>query len=99
MTPRKPHNFRWQIKVSVQANGDPRDGYLYGWVNGVKRWEHNNINTLSQGEYMEINLNSTFNSDINGSNQKRYWDLFSIGPGTGGGDSVSPQAPGNLRFQ
>jgi hypothetical protein len=71
-------HFRWKVKVSVEADGDPRAGYLYGWVNGVQRWEYNNINTISQGEYRNIDLNTTFNSGIYGPNQKRYWDLFKI---------------------
>jgi hypothetical protein len=76
-------HFRWQIKVSTEDHGDRRNGYLYGWINGVKRWEYDGINTIHSGSYHELNLNSTFNSSMDnpasfGPNQKRYWDLFSI---------------------
>jgi hypothetical protein len=72
-------HFRWQVKVSTEQNGNPRTGHLYGWINGVKRWEYNNINTINSGRYTELNLNSTFNNPfLEGPNQKRYWDLFSV---------------------
>lgn len=74
-------HFRWQVKVSNQAVPDPHDGYLYGWVNGVKRWEYEGIYTINQAsdQYSQINLNSTFNNPIlEGDDQKRYWDLFAI---------------------
>jgi len=73
-------HFKWQIKVSTETNGDPRTGFLYGWVNGTKRFEYNNINTIYTGQYSELNLNTTFNDTLSGPNQNRYWDLFSIGP-------------------
>jgi hypothetical protein len=78
-------HFRWEIKISTESMGNPRTGYLYGWVNGVKRWEYDNINTINSGRYTEINLNSTHNNQpgtnappSEGPNQKRYWDLFSV---------------------
>jgi hypothetical protein len=76
-------HFRWQIKLSTEDQGDRRSGHLYGWINGVKRWEYDGINTIHSGKYRELNLNSTFNgSEDNpasfGPNQKRYWDLFSV---------------------
>jgi len=91
------NHYRWQIKVSTQCpnppcnnnNYAPPTGYAYGWVNGVKRWDYGPdgpqqkpIHTIYTGTYREINLNSTFNNPSKtGPNQKRYWDLFKIGPG------------------
>ena len=71
-------HYRWRVKISTASNGNPKNGYLYGWVNGTKRWEYNNINTIRTGRYAELNLNSTFNEPLTGPNQKRYWDLISV---------------------
>ncbi len=72
-------HFRWEIKVATESTAGPENGYLYGWVNGTKRWEHENIYTIYSGQYSEINLNPTFNNPHNvGDSQRRWYDLFKI---------------------
>lgn len=71
-------HFRWQVKVSIEDLGDPRAGYIYGWVNGVKRFEYDNINTMKKGPIRDFNLNATFNDTVTGNNQRRYWDEIKV---------------------
>ena len=56
-------------------------GVLRGWINNVLRWDYSNIATVEAGAYHRIRIDSTFNQTIYGAQQKRYWDLFSVGSG------------------
>jgi hypothetical protein len=78
--------FDWYVKVSPMSQ---KQGVLKGWVNDVLRWNYSGIATVNadSAQYNEISLNHTFNNTIYGANQKRYWDLFSIGPVPGFGIS------------
>lgn len=80
-------NFKWEIKVSPQfipdGNGgwipNPNiDGSVKGYINGELRWNYENIATIHKGTYTSLTINPTFNGRIDGPNQKRYWDNFSI---------------------
>jgi hypothetical protein len=65
--------------MRVALQGQSPNGYIHIWVDGTKRWEHNNIYTNGAGEEIEyFDLNATFNNTIFGPNQKRYWDSFSV---------------------
>jgi Concanavalin A-like lectin/glucanases superfamily/Cadherin-like len=84
-------HLRWQFKLSADEGASPSTGYIYGWVNGVKRWEHQNISTYNSGEIESFHLNATINDTVLGPNQKRYWDSFSIRvlPAAGGSSLAS----------
>jgi hypothetical protein len=72
-------HYRWEIKVATETTGPAKNGYLYGWVNGVKRWEYDSIYTIYSGKYKEINLNPTYNDPgLYGDNQRRWWKEFKI---------------------
>lgn len=73
--------FVWHVKVSPESE---RKGILRGWVDGELRWNYENIATIQSGSYVSLSINPTFNQKIEGPNQKRYWDLFSMGPATKG---------------
>ncbi len=68
----------WKIKVANEDQGDPKTGYIHGWINDTQRWNYNNINTNAVGTISYFVLNSTYNVGIYGANQKRYWDKFAI---------------------
>jgi hypothetical protein len=71
--------FEWLIGVSTSADAN---GYLKGWINGTLRYSRTNVITLTTGEYYMVLIAQTFNEDIGGPNQKRYYDKFVIGPGS-----------------
>lgn len=73
-------HFRWQIKIATEDLGTPKNGYIHGWVNGVQRWNYNNMWTNKGGKFVDFNLNSTFNDTLWGPNQHRYWDQIKVGP-------------------
>ena len=101
-------HFKWQIKVSPQKIPDGSggwkdnpniDGTVKGWVNGELRWDYKDIATIERGNYTDLSLNPTFNNRIDGPNQRRYWDQFSIGPVGDDSDTLAPGAPTNLKVQ
>lgn len=80
------------------------NGIVKGWVNGELRWDYSDIATIRSGKYTVLNINPTFNPGPNGMprppdgpHQKRYWDLFTMGPERPELDSAAPAPPVNLR--
>ncbi|HUV40094.1 MAG TPA: hypothetical protein VMY39_10790 [Planctomycetota bacterium] len=71
--------FVWYVRVSPESE---KKGILRGWVDGKLRWNYENIATIQSGSYVSLTLNPTFNQAVRGPNQKRYWDLFAMGPAT-----------------
>jgi hypothetical protein len=71
-------HLRWRIKLASKDGAVPGTGYIYGWVNGVKRWEHTNVTTHKAGQIEYFSLNATINDSSSGPSQKRYWDSFSV---------------------
>lgn len=70
-------NLRYEMQVALQ--GQAQNGHIHVYVNDTLRFNHNNIHTNGTGEEIEyFDLNATFNSQILGNNQKRYWDLMSV---------------------
>jgi parallel beta-helix repeat protein len=89
--------FEWYVKVSPESE---KKGVVKGWVDGVLRWDYKDIATIKSGSYVSLSINPTFNQAIEGPSQKRYWDLFSLGPARMGGapePAATPAAPGAQR--
>lgn len=75
------YHFRWRIKVATEDLAGPKNGFLHGWIDGVQRWDHNDIYTIFSGTYNggDFNFDPTTNGDQgNGPDQKRYFDDFKI---------------------
>jgi len=73
--------FVWHVKVSPESE---KKGVLRGWVDGKLRWNYGDIATIQAGSYTSLTLNPTFSQAVRGPKQRRYWDLFRMGPATGG---------------
>jgi hypothetical protein len=69
--------FTWHVRVSPESE---KKGVLHGWVDGKLRWNYENIATIQAGSYVSLTVNPTFNQAVRGPHQKRYWDLFWMGP-------------------
>jgi hypothetical protein len=67
--------FEFHVRVSPETENA---GFLKGWVNGQLRWDYSDIPTIESGGYVSLSLSWVFNQRIEGPDQKRYWDLFSI---------------------
>jgi hypothetical protein len=50
-------------------------------VAGKLRWSYEKIATIQSGSYVSLSINPTFNQQIEGPRQRRYWDLISMGSG------------------
>jgi hypothetical protein len=70
--------FQWHLKVSPESE---KNGAVKGWVDGKLRWRYENIATIQSGSYVSLSINPTFNQQIEGPRQRRYWDLISMGSG------------------
>ena len=68
----------WHLKVSPESE---KNGAVKGWVDGKLRWRYENIATIQSGSYVSLSINPTFNQQIEGPRQRRYWDLISMGSG------------------
>ncbi len=79
--------FEWYVKVSPESE---KKGAVKGWVDGKLRWNYSDIATIKSGSYVSLSINPTFNQTIEGPQQRRYWDLFSMGPSRMGGPKKAP---------
>ncbi len=79
LTPGDWVHHRWQIKISSEDAG-AAVGFVHGWINDVQRWDYNDFytNHVEAGKWTDIELQTTFNDDLGGTDQKRYWDLFKV---------------------
>lgn len=71
--------YDWYVKVSPEGTNQ---GVIRAWANNQLIMEHTGIATIGSGAYTHIWFDNTFNEEIQGPNQNRYWDNIRIGPGT-----------------
>ena len=73
--------FEWYFVVSPHS---AMQGVIKGWVNDELRWDYSGVATVEHDSsvlsYLELSYTFNATHPFNDT-QKRYWDLFSIGPG------------------
>lgn len=80
VTPEALGNGQWhRITLRIRQSSTPTatDGYIHGWIDGVQKWNVNNIASQASGGWVLFKLPTTFNQ---GSpvNQSEWMDNFRI---------------------